>query len=130
MTHYIYSTHTNAVRYVEWDKTSGKNHNVVKRGFVVAGGHGLCNKNLVTPQGVITRVDNDETMDWLNSLDSFKKDITKGFIRVTRKKEESEKMVKRDMNSKDGSAPKTPEDYKVRDSSTRSYTSTAANATL
>ena len=130
MTHYIYSTHTNPIRYAEFDKESGKNHNVIKRGFLVAGGHGLCNKNLVTPQGVVTVVDRDEDMEWLYGLEAFKSDINKGFIRVTKRREETEKVVKRDMNPKDGSSPRTPKDYKVSDGSTLSYTSNSASATL
>lgn len=121
MTYYIYSTHTNPVQYVEYDTNSMRNHNVIKRRFLVAGGHGLCNKNLITPQGVITVVSREEDMQWLESLDSFKSDKEKGFIRVMKRKEEPEKVVNRDMNKRDGSAPKTPNDYKVRDKDTYSY---------
>jgi hypothetical protein len=130
MTHYIYSTHTNPIQYVEYDPNSGRNHNVIKRRFVVAGGHGLCNKNLVTPQGVVTPVERQEDMDWLLSLDSFNADIKKGFIQVTKKKEEAEKMVQKYMMPKDGSAPKTPKDYKVRDPSTNSYITNRVPSTL
>lgn len=130
MTHYIYSTHTNPIAYVEYDKNSGRNHNVIKRRFLVEGGHGLCNKNFITPCGVVTRVERDEDMEWLSSLPAFKKDIDLGFIRVTKRKEESDKIVRRDMNSKDGSAPKTPGDYKASEASNRSYTTTSANQTL
>jgi len=132
MTHFIYSTHTNPIQYVEYDMTSAKNHNVIKRRFHVAGGHGLCNKNLVTPQGVVTRVDREEDMDWLISLPAFQGDIKKGFIRYSKRKEEPEKMVKKDMNLQDGSAPKTPRDYKVAsvDSEPYTYTSTSASQTL
>jgi hypothetical protein len=130
MTYYIYSTHTNGITYVEYDKVAGKNHNVIKRRFNVAGGHGMCNKNLVTPQGVITRVDRDEDMEWLNSLSAFKRDIENGYIRVMKRKEESEKVVKRDMNPKDGSSPRTPADYRNSDGSMRSYVSNSVAATL
>lgn len=130
MTYYVYSTHTNSITYVEYDPNSGKNHNVIKKRFNIAGGHGLCNKNLVTPHGVVTRVDKDEDMEWLYSLESFKKDIENGFIRVTKRKEDPEKVVNRDMNPKDGSAPKTPKDYKPSEATPNSYTSTSASSIL
>jgi hypothetical protein len=130
MTHYIYSTHTNAITYVEYDRESGRNHNVIKRRFNVAGGHGVCNKNMITPQGVVTRVDKDEDMDWLYGLDSFKKDINKGFIKVIKRREDPERVVNKDMTLKDGSAPKTPKDYKESDGSNRSYSSTSASAII
>ena len=129
MSHFIYSTHTNPVNYVEYDTTSGKNHNVIKRRFTVAGGHGLCNKNLVTPQGVVTKVERQEDMDWLNSLPAFQQDIKKGFIIVTKTKKDPEKMVK-DMILRDGSAPKIPDDYKVSDNKNHSYVSNSVNGTL
>lgn len=130
MSFYIYSTHTNPVQYVEYDKSANKNHNVIKRRFIVSGGHGLCNKALITPQGVITRVDSQEEMDWLNSVPAFIEDIKKGFITVTKRKEESEKVVK-NMQPKDGSAPKTANDYiKTNEGGYRTRTSVAASSSL
>jgi hypothetical protein len=81
----------------------------------------LCTKNLVTPQGVLTIVHRDADMEWLLSLPSFQKDIQNGYIRYTKRKEETEKIARKDMNLKDGSAPKTPADYKIRDSASRAY---------
>ena len=130
MTHYIYSTHTNTIRYVEYDLTTNKNHNVVKRQLTVAGGHGLANKILITPEGVVTRVDRDDDMEWLKNLPAFQKDIENGYIRVYRKKEEPEKVVKKDMCLKDGSAPKTPADYKISNPANNSYSSISPTAIL
>ena len=129
MTHFICSTHTNHTNYVEYEKASGKNHNVIKRRFTVMGGHGLCNKNLITPQGVITPVHKQEDMDWLNSLDSFQSDIKKKFISVMKHNREPEKVAK-DMIQKDGSAPKTSKDYVVKDIKSRSYTSNITSSSL
>lgn len=129
--HYVYSTHTNSVNYVEFEKNTNRNYNIIKRSFTIAGGHGLCTKNLVTPQGVLTIVHKDEDMEWLLSLPSFQKDIKNGYIRHSKRKEETEKVVRKDMRLKDGSAPKTPSDYKVRDPASRSYaTSNAMSPTL
>jgi hypothetical protein len=110
------------VNFVEYETNTRKNHNIVKRRFMVAGGHGLCNKNFVTPQGVVTVVEDEDTMNWLNSLDSFKRSIDRGYIRVTKRREDPEKIVKKDMNLRDGSSPKTPKDYKVVDGAIQSYT--------
>jgi hypothetical protein len=130
MSFYIFSTHTNPVQYVEYDLSSNKNHNVIKRRFLVAGGHGLCNKALVTPQGVITRVDTQEEMDWLNSLPAFKSDIAKGFITVTKRREESEKVVK-NMVRRDNSAPKTEKDFvRTENGGYRSFNSVAVSPML
>jgi len=130
MSHFIYSTHTNTINYVEYDTASSKNHNVIKRKFIVAGGHGLCNKQLVTPQGVVTRVEKDQDLDWLMTLPAFVSDIKKGFIRVQKRKEDSEKVVNRDMNQRDGSAPILPKEYKPSDGTHHSYSSISANQGL
>ena len=111
MTYYIYSTRTNPVRYVEYNTNSSKNYNVIKRSFVIEGGHGLCNKHFITPEGVVTIVKDEETMQWLKSLKSFQTDEKNGFIRVRKKNENSAKVVKFDMNPKDNCAPLTPKDY-------------------
>jgi hypothetical protein len=130
MSHFIYSTHTNPVTYVEYDTESSKNHNIIKRRFTVAGGHGLCNTHFVTPQGVVTRVDRDEDFEWLTSLPAFQKDIKNGFIRIQKRKEDSEKVVKRDMNLKDGSAPKTPDDFTASEGQTHTYRTNSASQML
>jgi len=111
MTHYVTSTHTNSIQYVEFDNNCNKNHNVIKKRFVIQGGHGLANKHFITPEGVVTRVESDEDMEWLMGLPTFQKHIKKGFIRVMKRKEDPEKTVKRDMQDTDGSSPKTPKDY-------------------
>jgi hypothetical protein len=130
MSYYIYSTHTNPVQYVKYETNSNKNHNVIQRRFLVNGGHGLCNKALVTPQGVVTFVKTQEEMDWLNSIPAFQNDIKKGFITVTKRKEEPEKIAK-NMTAKDGSAPKTERDYvKTREGGYTSQNSIAARSTL
>ena len=122
MTHFIYSTHTNPITYVEWEQNGNRNCNVIKRRFLVAGGHGLANKNLVTSMGVVTRVDRDDDMNWLEQLPEFKLDIERGYIRVSKREENAEKIVRKDMQTKDGSSPKTPADYKTNEESGQNHT--------
>lgn len=122
MPHYVYSTHTNNTDYVEYLKSTSAPHSIVKKRITINGGHGMCNKVLVTPQGVVTRIDKDEDMDWLNNLPSFIKDIERGYIRVSKSKQESEKIVKKDMATRDGSAPIIPTDYRPSGSGRFTYT--------
>ena len=130
MTHYVTSTHTNSTRYVEWDKNCNKNHNVIKKAITIKGGHGISNKHFITPEGVVTVINNDAEMDWLMTVDAFKRDIEKGYIRVMKRKEESEKTVRRDMNPKDGSAPNTPNDYIKVEGQENTYRATGTHNIL
>ncbi len=123
MANYIYSTHTNDVQYVEFEKNTSRNYSVIKRRFVVKGGHGMSDKHFITKEGVVTRVDRDDDLEWLMTLPSFQKHIEKGFIRVQKRKEDADKVVKRDMCNKDGSAPLTPADYVVVDAENHIYRS-------
>ncbi len=127
MTQFVYSTHTNSIRYVEWMPEKTQNFNIVKKSIVIKGGHGLCNKNMITAEGVVTSV-SDSDMEWLLTLESFQEDIKHGYIRHSKRKEDSEKVVKRDMQTKDGSAPLTPKDYIVVDEKTHRYRSKNSTA--
>lgn len=122
MTQYVYSTHTNATRYVKYVQNTKKNHNVVERGIVINGGHGMCNRNLITSEGAVTIV-KDEELEWLLTVEAFQDDIKKGFIRHSKRKEDSERVVQRDMNPRDGSAPLSPKDYIVVDANSHTYRS-------
>ena len=124
---YIYTTHTNSTQYVEYAPADPRrNHNVIQRRFTVRGGHGLANKKLDTPYGIMTTVTDDKTMEWLEALPAFQKDIAQGRIVVLKRKEDPEKVVKRSMNPKDGSAPRTPDDYVIVDKLNNIYRSKTA----
>jgi hypothetical protein len=129
MTQCVYSTHTNSIRYVEWVKDTNQNLNVIKKRLVIQGGHGLTNKYMVTAEGVLTTV-SDEDLEWLLTLDSFKEDIKNGYIRHSKRKEDPEKVVRRDMNTKDGSSPLTPKDYIVVDEKMHRYRSKSSHLEL
>jgi hypothetical protein len=70
---------------------------------------------LVTPRGTVTEV-SDEDMELLEKDYHFNEHRKNGFIVVEKKELAPEKVVK-NMTPKDGSAPKTPEDYIPSDKS-------------
>ena len=111
MTYYIYSTHTNSVNYVIYDLTAPGNVSQIKWRFRVQGGHGLPTSTLITPRGVVTKVDRDSDMETLLTIPAFQKAITNGYISYEKRNVDPEKAT-RSMNLKDGSSQKTPSDYK------------------
>jgi len=90
----------------------------VKTGKItIHGGAGVANKNLITPNGVVTTV-TDEEMEFLNAHELFVQFKKNGFITVEKKKVDVEKVVA-DMSDKaDPSAPITPADYVAADEKT------------
>ena len=63
----------------------------------------------MTPRGVATRV-TDEELEFLESLDAFKRHRDRGFLKVDKSNKEKDiASVVVDMQKKDGSAPITPE---------------------
>jgi predicted methyltransferase len=113
MTAYICSTHTNSVEYRQYEESKGDNSpaRVLKK-FVVKGGNGMCQiKTLETPMGVVTTVEKDSDIEWLEALPAFQEDIRNGYIRVLKRKEDPEKVVKKSMKDRDLSAPLKAEGY-------------------
>ena len=104
---YVYSTATSANEYAEWVKNGDQQ--TIQRIVRVEGGHGVMNKNFLTPLGVATEVSEDDLQFLLNH-DQFKIHMKNGFMSVDKKKVETEKAVA-NMKLKDGSAPVTPADY-------------------
>jgi len=108
MSKYIYSTLTLSSEYVDWQKRDGLQP---RRGKVVRiqGGANVPDKSLVTPLGVVTKV-TDEDYEFLKGNRVFKLQVANGNISVQDREHKVEK-VARDMTSKDGSAPLTPDDF-------------------
>lgn len=107
MTQYVYSTLTADNEYVQWVKNG--DHQNIERRVLINGGHGVMNKNFLTPLGVATEV-SDEEMAFLLQNDAFKLHVANGFIRMDKKKVDTEK-VAADMKLRDNSAPIVPSDY-------------------
>lgn len=116
---YVYSTITCPTSYVKYKELSAfeakdsrgasAGHNEVLKRVVIKGGHGLADKHLFTPHGVVTQV-SDEDMQFLLENESFKKHVKDGFITFDKKKSDPEKKAK-NMADKDRSAPLTPKDF-------------------
>lgn len=121
MVQYVYSTSTNSAFYCLYD-TSTPGPAVLKKKVEIKGGHNLNaahnplqKNNIYTPYGVRTEV-SDEDFEFLMANSSFQRHIKLGFKSVDSKKIAPEKKAK-DMEQKDGSAPLTPKDYEVGQSS-------------
>lgn len=110
---YVYSTATCGTDYHIYEDTGNRDLAVVKKKISINGGHGVANKNFVTPQGVVTIV-SDEDLELLEKDYHFRKHVEAGFITVQKRKTEPEK-VAADMKDKDLSAPLTPKDFETVD---------------
>lgn len=107
---FIYSTLSASVRYAA-SEPGGADVPVPTDGILIVGGTNVANKNLITPRGaVITEVDADQ-LERLRNDDVFKLHQANGYITVSDKKEDGEKVASADMQGRDASAPLTPEDY-------------------
>ena len=120
---YVYSTATNSITYVEYEKNAPRDISIPKKWpdgkpmkVMIHGGHGIANKHFLTPKGVVTQVTDNE-MEWLLTNPSFKKHVERGFMVYDKKKVEPSKKAK-DMEDKDGCAPVTPSDYIESENST------------
>lgn len=112
---YVYSTLTcdNAYNFFDKNVSPEAVVPVIERTIHIRGGANVANKNLVTPEGVVTEV-TDEEMSALEENYHFKEHVKHGFITFSKREVKPEKAVQ-DMTKKDASAPKTPEDFKDRE---------------
>src|ERR1019366_4431902 len=109
MTFYVYSKMSAGVDYNRFEK--GGADLPVKTGKVtIHGGAGIANKNLVTPNGTVTKV-TDEEMEFLNSHDTFVQHKKNGSIKVEKKEFDVEKVVANMGDNADPSSPLTPTDF-------------------
>lgn len=85
----------------------GKKIPKASRRVVINGGTGVANKNIITPQGVLTVVD-EETLALLEQNEMFKRHEKRGFVKVVKKSPNVEKVAE-DLG-RDKSQPKTDKD--------------------
>ena len=107
---YVYSTATSDIRYTEYHKGPATESSArLKRTLLIKGGANLAPLTglLITPKGVATKV-TDEELDFLNSLESFKRHLTAGFMFVDKAEKDPNKVAAAGMASQDRSAPITP----------------------
>lgn len=107
MTKYVYSTLTCDNEYADWQRAGDQQS--IHRKVLVNGGHGVMNKNFMTPLGVETEV-SDEDAEFLLNNSAFKFHMDGGFVRIEGQSFNPER-VAADMTGADGSAQLTPADY-------------------
>lgn len=109
---YITSTMSASVNYAIYGKTEG-GLPVVKKEIVISGGANVMNKKLlVTPNGVVTKVTDDE-LAMLKEHPLFKLHEKNGYVRVSNEnpQEDVMKVDTKDMQGKDASAQRVDSDY-------------------
>ena len=108
-TFFIYSTLPCAQQYTLYAKDQpNPTVNVVDKHVLIEGGHGVANKNIITPYGVMTEV-TEEQMEILNNVPQFKSHKEAGYISVRDKQDDVEKVADNlDKDSKD--MPKSKKD--------------------
>ncbi len=110
--HHIFSTMANSNEYVKYSEHGPRGINVAERSVLIKGGAGINKKNVQTPLGVHTMVE-DEDMEWLKDDFSFKQHIKNGYITVRKQKTDPEvaaaNMVTRDQ--KTDACPIVPQDF-------------------
>lgn len=109
MSYYIYSTLTQTTSYAFYKKLLDKNDlHEVEREIVIKGGAGVADKNFITPNGVVTKV-TDEEHELLKTHPVFQLHVKNGFI-IAQKSHSDIDSVVRKMEPRDRSAPIRPED--------------------
>lgn len=114
--YFVYSTLTCPNIFVTYLNNSSKDVSVPIKKVLIHGGHGVANKQFVTPKGVVTSVTEEEMEEHLLKNVSFMEHVANGFITYEKKKVDPEKRAA-DMKDKDGSAPITPADYEKSENS-------------
>lgn len=93
---YVYSTLSNHQKYALDNGTE----------VLIAGRANVANKNLITPKGVVTVIDED-TLNLLQSNKVFAAHSRNGFISCDSRKEDPEEHAKKNMEAADKSAQAT-----------------------
>lgn len=119
MSVFIYSTLTCDNIIAIYADTRPEQHAIVKKKIIIKGGHGVANKALYTPQGVVTEVSDDD-YELLQKDYHFNDHVKNGFLKVEKRRMETEKAIN-DMSPKDGSAPITPADYEKGDAGNHNF---------
>lgn len=104
---HVYSTLTADTAYTFGHGPDGQPSKVI----LVKGGHGVATKHFITPQGVVTSLE-DEDADLLATHPLFQLHQKNGFVVIDSTKTDAEK-VSASMEGRDKSAPLTPQDYEL-----------------
>ena len=114
MSYYLFSTLTFDNLYVIYKKTDVNANPVIEKKVLIKGGHLMATKSLITPKGIMTEI-SDEDFEVLKQDYGFIQHEKNGFLKVEKKKMDAEK-ASISMEQKDGSTPKTPEDFEKSES--------------
>lgn len=104
---YVYSTMSQDVSYPIW--SDGEVKRVVEH-IVINGGTGVVDKRLYTPNGVVTKV-TQEQLAHLKNDRVFKLHEKNGFVKVSEENVNPEKVATEGMELRDQSAQLVPEDF-------------------
>lgn len=107
---YVLSKLANTQIYTQYAK-GANNMNIPCAHVEIKGGADVTDKNLVTPQGVITKI-TDKDLDILKANKDFQKHLDRGHVKYFGTQPNIEKNV--DKMEKDNSRPLTPEDYRKK----------------
>lgn len=105
---FVYSTASCSTVYNVFHEDNAKDIARVKHKILIKGGANVANKHIVTPKGVVTEVSEDD-LNILKKDFHFLAAMKAGFLTFEETKVSANKVAK-DMEAKDGSAPKTPDD--------------------
>lgn len=114
---FVYSSHSTAISYIEYEIPKDKNQlPIPRRQVVIAGGAGVTNKQMVTPEAVCTEV-TDTDAEFLMANTEFKNHLALGFVAIERTRRDPESVfTKSKMADNDGSRPAKPGDFiKLKD---------------
>lgn len=106
---YIYSTLSASVAYTVYRKSTGNDLPQAQDRIVIEGGAGVINKNLVTPRGVVTVID-EEKLALLQEVRLFRKHVENGFIKIAKSEADPDKVAV-DMEQRDKSDQMVGEDF-------------------
>ena len=106
---HIISTLTNNNTYATYRKGGG-DIPIVDKKVTIAGGANVAGKHLVTPQGVVTSVTNEE-LEFLKGHQNFQNHMKRGFVKIAKSSVSDPNKAAAGMEARDESAPITPDDY-------------------
>lgn len=105
---FVASTMSAPVQYVQY---GGTDMPVAQRSVTIEGGANVANKNLITPQGVITEVSNEDAA-FLNKDQVFNMHRDAGYVQILDKRVDGDAAAV-DMTHRDPSAPLVDADFEA-----------------
>lgn len=108
--YHIFSKMAADVTYNDYQNNGELQIPTLLHAVTVKGGAGVITKNLITPLGIHTEVD-ERDMEFLNRNGIFKLHKDNGFVSVQAKNADVEKVVADMTAESDPSAPLTPNDF-------------------